>query len=35
MAITTDAPVARAVLEEILALEGFVAARSVEVERSG
>jgi D-3-phosphoglycerate dehydrogenase / 2-oxoglutarate reductase len=35
MAITTDAPVARAVLEEILGLEGFVDARSVEVERSG
>jgi D-3-phosphoglycerate dehydrogenase len=29
MAITTDAPVAAAVLDEILALEGFVAARSV------
>jgi D-3-phosphoglycerate dehydrogenase len=35
MAITTDAPVARGVLEEILALEGFVDARSVDVGRSG
>ena len=35
MAITTDAPVARDVLEEILALDGFVDARSVEVGRSG
>ena len=35
MAITTDAPVARDVLEEIVALDGFVDARSVEVGRSG
>jgi D-3-phosphoglycerate dehydrogenase / 2-oxoglutarate reductase len=35
MAITTDAPVAGAVLEEILGLEGFVDARSVEIGRSG
>jgi D-3-phosphoglycerate dehydrogenase len=35
MAITTDAPVAREVLDEILALEGFVDARSVGVEQPG
>jgi D-3-phosphoglycerate dehydrogenase / 2-oxoglutarate reductase len=35
MAITTDAPVAREVLAEILALEGFVDARSVGVEQPG
>jgi hypothetical protein len=35
MAITTDAPVARDVLEEILALDGFVDARSVDIGRSG
>jgi D-3-phosphoglycerate dehydrogenase / 2-oxoglutarate reductase len=33
MAITTDAPVAREVLDEILGLEGFLDARSVSVER--
>jgi len=33
MAITTDAPVATAVLDEILALDGFLAARSVALER--
>jgi D-3-phosphoglycerate dehydrogenase / 2-oxoglutarate reductase len=33
MAITTDAPVASEVLDEILGLDGFVAARSVDVER--
>jgi D-3-phosphoglycerate dehydrogenase len=32
MAITTDAPVARAVLDEILAMEGFADARTVGVE---
>ncbi|MDX6648389.1 MAG: D-3-phosphoglycerate dehydrogenase / 2-oxoglutarate reductase [Solirubrobacteraceae bacterium] len=35
MAITTDAPVPGAVLDEILALDGFADARSVEVERRG
>jgi D-3-phosphoglycerate dehydrogenase len=35
MAITTDAPVAGAVLDEILGLDGFVDARSVEIGRSG
>jgi D-3-phosphoglycerate dehydrogenase / 2-oxoglutarate reductase len=35
MAITTDAPVAREVLDEILSLEGFVGARSVDVGRYG
>jgi D-3-phosphoglycerate dehydrogenase len=35
MAITTDGAVPRAVLEEILALDGFEDARSVGVERSG
>jgi D-3-phosphoglycerate dehydrogenase len=35
MAITTDAPVAAEVLDQILALDGFRDARSVEVERTG
>jgi hypothetical protein len=35
MAITTDTPVARGVLDEILGLDGFVDARSVEVGRAG
>ena len=35
MAITTDAPVPRELLDRILALEGFVAARTVDVESRG